>query len=350
VSDGRYVDASVGSLAGEAAQQVVTENEERLAEIAAKAYENVPSEQDLRGGATYYDRPVLKHPVWKWYIGAYFVVGGIAGASAVLGAAAQLFGGKSLRPLVRRCRLAATAGTAVGTGLLVVDLGRPERFLNMLRVFRPTSPMSVGSWILAPTAGAAAASVIVPGPLGELAGLTAGALGGPLAGYTAVLSSNTAVPVWQQTRRTLPALFVSSAAGAASSLLSVSGLDDNGARAVAAFGAAAHAAELVAGLAVDKDAKRVERVAEPLEQGVSGSLWRASKVCTCLSLVLTRLGRRRPWARRLAAALGLAGSAGAKFAIFRAGFASARDPRATFDQQRAGYGGSEVSADPARAR
>jgi hypothetical protein len=333
MSDGRYIDRDIGSLSGEAAQQHVREREKRLEEIAPEPFSAVPSGH--ADGATYYDRPVLKHPVWKWYIGAYFVVGGIAGASAVLGAAAQVFGGGALRPLVRRCRIVAAAGTAAGTGLLVADLGRPERFLNMLRVFRPTSPMSVGSWILAPAAGAAAASVVLPGALGDMAGLSAGALGGPLAGYTAVLTANTAVPVWQETRRSLPALFASSAAGASASLLSLTGLDEPAHRAVSAFAAAAHAGELASGIAVDRHAERVPRVADPLKHGPSAMLWKASKTCTLLSLVLTVVLGKRRWAARLAAVLGLAGSAGSKFAIFRAGFASASDPRATFERERA---------------
>jgi len=337
MSDGRYIDSAIGSLSGEGAGQRVEEREERLHEIAARAFDRVPSEQDFE---TYYDRPVLKHPVWKWYIGAYFVAGGIAGASAVLGAAAQLFGGSAMRPLVRRCRITATAGTAIGTAFLVADLGRPERFLNMLRVFRPTSPMSVGSWILAPATGAAAASVVLPGPLGDVAGLAAGALGGPLAGYTAVLTSNTAVPIWNATRRTLPALFASSAAAGAAGVLAAVDPDDPVAR---TLGVAARAGELASGFAVEQEARRVERVAEPLHEGASGALWKASKVCTIVSLVLSLFGGRRRWVRRLAALLGLAGSTGTKFAIFRAGFSSGRDPRATFEQQRAGHGGAETT-------
>jgi hypothetical protein len=337
VRDGRYIDASIGALSGEGAQQRVSEREERLQQIADAAAEHAPYSE---AAPTYYGRPVLKHPVWKWYIGGYFLSGGIAGASAVLGAAAQLFGGESMRPLVRRCRIIATAGTTVGTGLLIADLGRPERFLNMLRVFRPTSPMSVGSWILAPLSGAAAASVVLPGPVGELAGLAAGALGGPLAGYTAVLTSNTAVPIWQATRRSLPAMYTSSATAGAAGVLSAIDPDDDVAH---RLGVVARVSEIASGLAVDRDARRVERVAEPLHEGVSGTLWQASKVLTIVSLVLSLLPGRRKWLRRLAAVAGLLGSSGAKFAIFRAGFASGLDPRATFEQQRAGYGGAEIS-------
>src|SRR5205807_3058455 len=137
--------------------------------------------------------------------------GGTAGAAATLGAAAQLLDRDELDGLVRRCRWIAAAGTAIGTALLVEDLGRPGRFLNMLRVFRRTSPLSVGSWILAPTTALSSASVVLPGTIGDAAGLAAGALGAPLAGYTAVLLTNTAVPVWEQPRRSFPPLLVASA-------------------------------------------------------------------------------------------------------------------------------------------
>src|SRR5205823_11154878 len=146
-------------------------------------------------GQTYFDRPVLKEPVWIWAVPAYFSVGGVAGAAAVLGAAAQLLGHDELRGLVRRCRVIAAAGTALGTAFLIEDLGRPGRFLNMLRVFRPTSPLSVGSWVLAPAAVLSAGSAVLPGPIGDAAGLGSGALGGPLATYTSILLTNTAVPV-----------------------------------------------------------------------------------------------------------------------------------------------------------
>src|SRR5918912_3378961 len=99
-----------------------------------------------RSGATYYDRPVLKEPVWIWAVPAYFYVGGVAGAAATLGAVTALSRDDDLEVLARRCRALAAGGTVAGSALLVYDLGRPERFLNMLRVFRPSSPLNVGSW------------------------------------------------------------------------------------------------------------------------------------------------------------------------------------------------------------
>ena len=117
---------------------------------------------------------------------------------------------------------------------LVHDLGRPERFLNMMRVAKPTSPMSIGTWILTaygPGAGLAGAAELVRllpgqgGALGRLAvalarpaGLAAAAVAPGVAAYTGVLLADTATPGWHSAYRELPALFVSSAAAASGGL------------------------------------------------------------------------------------------------------------------------------------
>src|SRR5439155_16428891 len=143
-------------------------------------------------------------------------------------------------------------GAVLGTGLLVHDLGRPGRFLNMLRVFRPTSPMSVGSWMLAAYAPLAAGSAVLPGGLGAAAGAGAAAVGLPFSGYTAVLVSNSAVPVWQGTRRSLPALFMASAVAGAASLLDLMSLTPAEQRVVRRYGVIGKLAELGAGQLVDR--------------------------------------------------------------------------------------------------
>ena len=88
---------------------------------------------------SYYGQPVLKAPVWKWYVPAYFFTGGVAAGATLVATAARMTGDQ---PLARRCRFAAMGATVLSTFLLVKDLGRPKRFLNMLRVAKPTSPMS----------------------------------------------------------------------------------------------------------------------------------------------------------------------------------------------------------------
>jgi formate-dependent nitrite reductase membrane component NrfD len=301
----------------------------------------------LESEPTYYGLPVIKEPVWIWAVPAYFAVGGAAGAAAVLGAAADA-AGREAGGLVRRARWIAAAGGALGTGLLIYDLGRPERFLNMLRVFRPTSPLNVGSWVLAAFAPAAAASVLADAPgvlrrVGRAGAVGAGVLGLPMAGYTAVLLANTAVPLWQQGRRVLPPLFVASAASAAAGLLEATRLDDQERRIVRRFGLAAKAVELGSMHALERELGAVDSLGRPLVEGVSALLWRSAKVLTALSLAVSLLPRGGRRTRSISALTAVGGSTAVKFAVFHAGRASARDPRATFVQQRSGHGAAEVA-------
>ncbi len=349
--DGRNVDPSMGLLEGEGSEQR-TPSDRGVGEatVPFTVWTEIPSgDGRRRRDPSYYDRPVLKEPVWKWYVPAYFYVGGAAGAAAALGAAAQLADRRGLAGLVRRCRWIAAAGGAVGTGLLVVDLGRPERFLNMLRVIRPSSPMSLGSWVLSTMAPSAAGSAVfaspggVTGLFGDLSGLVSGMAGLPLSGYTAALVSNTAVPVWQQARRTLPPLFVSSAMCAAASLLQLLKLEERETRIVRRFAIAGAVGDLVAETAVEREAGRVERVAGPLHEGRSGAMLKASKALTAAGLLVNLVPGTSRRKRAVAGALGTAGAIAVKFGITEAGRASAADPRATFHHQRAGLGGAEAT-------
>ena len=179
---------------------------------------------------SYYGRPVVKPSPWENDIPAYLFLGGLAAGSSLLGAGADLTG----RPALRTTgRLGAITAISLSFGFLVHDLGKPSRFVNMLRVAKPTSPMSVGTWILSaygPLAGLAAGAEIVgrarslPGPLrlpvrllaasGRPAGLGAGLIAPTVAAYTAVLLTDTATPSWHEAYRELPFVFVGSAAAA----------------------------------------------------------------------------------------------------------------------------------------
>ena len=167
---------------------------------------------------SYYGRPIIKEPVWREPdVPAYLFFGGLAGASSVLGAAAQL----TRHPgLARSAKVAALGGISVSTVALINDLGRPARFHHMLRVFKLSSPMSVGSWILSvygPAAGAAALSDltgILPAA-GVVATAGAALLGPAVTTYTAVLLCDTAVPAWHEAHREMPYVFAGSAASAA---------------------------------------------------------------------------------------------------------------------------------------
>ena len=282
---------------------------------------------------SYYGRPILKEPVWTWEIPWYLFTGGLTGASSALAAGARLAGD---RTLARRATLTALAVTPVNPALLIADLGRPERFLNMLRMFKPTSPMSVGSWLLAAHGG-----VVTLAGLSELTGraprtgvaaeLAGGALGTALATYTALLLSDTAVPAWHEARHELPFVFAGGAmasAGAASAMLSPAA-EAGPARRLTVAGAAL---ELCAARAMEH---RLGELGEPYHEGQVEKLNQAAKGLTAAgSLLLAAAGRRTRLAALAGGAATLAGAACERWAIFRAGFESARDPKYTVLPQR----------------
>jgi formate-dependent nitrite reductase membrane component NrfD len=342
----------VGLLSGEAADQAVPADRATSQGGPPAGVWTTPASTGggRAGDATYYDRPVIKEPVWIWTVPAYFYAGGAAGGAAVIGAAAQLVDRDGLSGLVARARWIAAAGGALGTAGLIADLGRPERFLNMLRVFRPSSPMSMGSWILAgmaPMAAGSAALAAADGPIrlaGDVAGVVAGALGGPLAGYTGVLLANTAVPVWQEGRRWLGPAFIASGLAAASGLLQLLRLSDREVRIVQRLAVLGAVAELLLHRRLERDVGRTERVGAALHEGLGGALGTVAKGSTAAALALALAPRRARGARAAAGALANIGSLALKFGIFHAGKASAKDPRASFRQQRRGHGASKVGA------
>lgn len=282
---------------------------------------------------SYYGKPIINKPVWKAPdIAGYFFLGGLAGASSVLALGAQL----TDRPgLARACKLGAAGSISLGLGGLVHDLGRPQRFLNMLRVFKPTSPMSVGSWLVAaygPAALASAGSAVtglLPG-VGTAATASAAALGPFVASYTAALISDTAVPAWHEGYREMPFLFVASAASAAGGLglLTAPSAELGPARLTAVAGAAG---ELVAAKAMER---RLGDVAEPYRSGRSGTLMRTAEALTAGAVATAVLAPRRSRLTRLAGAGLLVASALTRFGIFEAGMTSAMTPEHTVGPQR----------------
>lgn len=282
---------------------------------------------------SYYGQPVIKPPVWKQPdVPAYLFLGGLAGASAVLAEGAAVTG----RPALERCaRLAAAGAAAGGTGALIHDLGKPSRFLNMLRVFKVTSPLSVGSWLLAPFSALSAASAVsvvtgIARPLGRLAGLGSAALGPPLATYTAALLCDTAVPAWHEAYREMPFLFAGGGASAAGGLamVAVPVAEAAPARRMAVLGAAADVA------ASELMERRLGMLAEPYHQGRPGRLMKAARALTVAGAAGTLVGRR---SRAVSVAAGTALTAGSlltRFGVFQAGMASAKDPKYTVVPQR----------------
>lgn len=355
-TDGRDVDTAIAILEGEAAQQEATHPDRHLKQIAPEAWGQVPG--TAAADVTYYDRPMLKPPVWSIDIPMYYFLGGAAGAALTLGAALQLVSRRErneLRRLSSMCHWTGIIGSTAGAAFLIHDLGRPSRFLYMLRVFRPTSPMNMGTWILS----AAAPSGIMTGLLlnrpgflgkvGEVTGYISGVFGAALACYTGVLVSNTAVPVWHESRRWMPVLFGSSGAAAAVSLMDLFYDNEEGCRVTRKFGTAARIAEVTAGCKMEQAASAIPKVGEPFRRGRSGVLWQTAKALSVASLVVSLMPGRSRTKIRAAGILGAAGSLCLRFAVHAMGDKSARDPRTAFHQQRAVQRSSAAEAAPIAA-
>jgi formate-dependent nitrite reductase membrane component NrfD len=284
---------------------------------------------------SYYGRPVIKAPVWEALdVPAYLFLGGLAGASSALAACAQAAG---YGELARVSKTGAGAAISLSTVFLVHDLGRPRRFLNMLRVFKPTSPMSMGSWLLSaygPAAGVAAACAVTGRfpRIGLAATAGAAVLGPGISTYTAVLICNTAVPAWHGAHREMPYLFAGSAAAAAGGL-GMLALPPDRARPAAQLAVLGAAAELTAENFLER---RLGSVAEPYHAGRSGTVMKTAKVLTACGLgaaVLAR-GRRSRALSVVAGAALMTASAVTRAGVFQAGLASARDPKYTVGPQR----------------
>jgi formate-dependent nitrite reductase membrane component NrfD len=281
---------------------------------------------------SYYGEPVLVEPVWTWEIPVYFFSGGLAGASAGLGLAAELHGNEEL---ARRAWTVALGGLALSPALLVSDLGVPRRFLNMLRLFKVTSPMSVGSWMLAATGGAV--SIAAAGELlglfpraSRVAKVAAGVLGMPLSTYTATLISNTAVPVWHEARRELPFLFGAGAAASAGAAAAIVTGPRHAApaRRLAVGGAVV---ELVTAWIMEH---RLGPLAEAYHADAPHRFSRMANVLTATGAALVSTAGRRRAPAVVGGALTLAGALSERWAVFKAGFASAGDPKYTVSPQR----------------
>ena len=288
---------------------------------------------------SYYGRPVIKEPSWEAPdVPGYLFLGGLAGASSVLAAGAQLSGYRELASVAKVSALGAIGLAGVA---LVHDLGRPGRFVNMLRVFKPSSPMSVGSWLLTaygPVAGAAAVSEVtgILPKAGTAATLGAGLLGPAIATYTAALICDTAVPAWHAGYREMPYVFAGSAASAAGGLglLATRPADAEPARNLAVLGATV---ELIAKRQLIRRLAGSEgqSLAEPYETGTTGAILRLAEFLTAGALAGAVLGRRSRAVSALAGASLVAASAMTRFGIFEAGMASARDPKYTIVPQAA---------------
>lgn len=282
---------------------------------------------------SYYGRPIVKPHVWTPYIPLYFWIGGTAGAAAVQTAIARLSGNDALATVQKRVVL---AGVLTAPVLLIVDLGVPKRFVNMLRVFKPTSPMNAGSWILTAFGAAVGAST-----LAELLGwkrtstaleVVAAAVGPALATYTAVLLSDTATPVWHEALGDLPFVFVASGAAGAGAL---------GAAFTPSKSSAPARRMMIAGaLGTVRATHEMERhtgplLSEPYRMGHAGRLKQASSTLALAGALLGVIARRNRLLNVVAAACVASSGLCERFAILDAGKQSALDPKYVVEPQRA---------------
>ena len=285
----------------------------------------------------YYGLPLLKEPQWSWEVPIYFFVGGAAGASALIAQTASITGAKA--ELVRDARTIAAVGAVLSPALLVSVMGRPERFLNMLRVFKIRSAMSVGVYIVFGFSNVAVANKLAglarakfpiwPIKVIENAtGLAAAMLGLGMASYTGVLIGATSVPVWSQNVTTLPIHFAMSGLNSAVGCLDLMGHSDS--RALNVLGLAASAFETAEGVKIEANP---EPVHAPLKRGLSGAIVRVGGVLSgpvplVLRAVAVFSGRERARSlRRYAAISSLAGSYLTRAGWIQAGHSSARDYR-----------------------
>jgi formate-dependent nitrite reductase membrane component NrfD len=282
---------------------------------------------------SYYGRPVIKEPTWTWEIPTYFFTGGVAGASAVLSTTAKLTGNEKLS---RTALYIGAVADLVSPALLVSDLGRPERFHHMLRVVKVTSPMNIGSWVLLVSGGASNTAALLEllgrlKPIKLLAEAVSAVAGPLLATYTGVLIADTAVPVWHDGRQELPWIFGASAAAAAgaASCVFLRPEDAGPARRIAVAGVIAE------GALMQLMELRLGTIGEVYRQGAAGKLSRAAKVlATAGAALLARRGKRSRAALVAGGALVCAGELCVRWAVFKAGFQSARDPKYVVEPQR----------------
>jgi len=333
--------------------------------------ERGPAGPMARAATTYYNRPMIKKPTWKWYIPGYFWLGGIAGGAAVIGAGAELLGGDRHRSTVRHARYLTLALSLICPLLLITDLGHPLRFHHMLRIVKIASPLNIGTWILSLfglTSGALAvkqfaddmtsiqqmaravgtvtgsakvragsrllgfARLLPSRPLAMLHGL----LGLCLGGYTGVLIAATAVPLWAAGGILMGPLFLATAfaSGAAALALlgSTFGSKRGGAqRQVETIETVGLAAQL--GLMTAYELMLPHQIRKPLHTGLWGYLYRFGALgCGTIAPLALRLATR--WTGRqinevlstTASLLAFTGSLVERFALVEAGKLSAEDP------------------------
>ena len=277
--------------------------------------------------------PVIKPPVWTWEVPLYFWFGGIAAGSSFIALAAEAVADEHAARVARFVSLGAIGPGGV---LLIADLGRPARFLHMLRIFKPRSPMSMGAWCLSAFGGTLSGAIGADllGRERERRALTAATafLGSYLGSYTGVLLASTAVPVWARSRLFLGPIFISTALAksAAANRLALAALgtphDDPTRRALGAIETGAIVAEIALSTVNER---RLGELRHPLESGRAGTYFRLAKAAIGAGLAARVLGRRRDARlQHVSSVLYLAGGMAFRFGWVQAGRQSAHDDEA----------------------
>jgi hypothetical protein len=298
---------------------------------------------DVAGGpiprhAGYYGEGIVRPPVWTWEIPLYFFVGGTAGMAPLIALLALIIGRVDLANVALWI---AGIGAIVSPILLIADLGRPALFLNMLRVFKHQSPMSVGAWVLALFGGFAVSAwlmmvlyvndafapsihLLVLVIIGLLT-IPAALLGLALATYTGVLIGATAIPAWHLHRVLLPIHFGTAGLGCAASILELAGFQI---RPLWIIGMIAACVETLLWIWLEFD--RHGAADRALHRGRGGWLVRLGELLSGPVPMILRLTNLVPWA----AVSFLLGALASRFGWIEAGRDSGRDPEAVFASQK----------------
>jgi hypothetical protein len=318
----------------DAAWSFLYKDDTRYAPAAADMEAVAQANRRMRGGELGpVHGPVINAPVWTWEVPLYFWFGGVATGSWFVSVACDLAGDHRSAAIARKVGLGAAAPAPA---LLIADLGRPGRFLNMLRIFKPRSPMNLGAWALVGFSGLAAAAVgadLLGRPRTARA-IGAGnvLVGSYLGSYTGVLLATTAVPLWARSRLFLGPIFICTAAatGAAATRLTLVAtglpLGHPTRDALGTIEAGAMAGELILSTLNEK---RLGRAGLSLEHGTPGRLFRAAKwgvrIGLGLRLLRAPLG---PRAHHVASVCYLGAGLAFRYAWVGAGQLSARDDEA----------------------
>jgi formate-dependent nitrite reductase membrane component NrfD len=299
----------------------------------------------------YYDLPMLKRPTWRWQIAWYFFLEGVSSGAFLTASLAELFGGKRMKPAVRAARHVAFLSFLPCPPLLIDDLGDPSRFHHMLRVFKPSSPMNLGTWALTAyslpltllAAKQAASDLRLVGNLAPSRSLDV--IGAPVAlammSYPGVLLSATSTPLWAKSRL-LGALFASNAlgAGAAATRLALALGDGRESEASRRLEKIETVSRIGEAIALTGYLVTTGRAARPLTTGrQSWRFWLGAVGAGLLAPALIQAFKPKRRKRGfgvtlLGSALTLAGGFALKWAVVHAGRDSADDLRSAQEMTR----------------